>query len=151
MKLDTKTFVLVQQLIAYGFVGGLSSVLDLAIFVALTAAAFGPVAASIVSFTAATIANYFLSYFISFVRGRHSRRAEILRLVMVSLAGLVLNTLTVWALVAMGLLPLLAKVVAIGVVFGWNFIGRRMFVFERDLPPPVTSILRPENEPRRAG
>jgi hypothetical protein len=45
----------------------------------------------------------------------------------------------------------LAKVIAIGVVFGWNFIGRRMFVFERDLPPPVTTILRPENEPRRAG
>jgi putative flippase GtrA len=150
MKLDAKTSVLIQQLIAYGFVGGLSSAFDLGIFVALTAASLGAVAASIVSFTLATVVNYFLSYAVSFVRGRHSRRAEIVRLLMVSLAGLVLNTLVVWILTAVGAPAVLAKVAAIGVVFGWNFIGRRLFVFERDLPPPVTAILRSEAEPRRA-
>src|ERR1700761_4764074 len=150
MKMELKSSVVVQQLIAYALVGGLSSAFDLVLFVIISKTSLGPIVASIISFTAATDVNYFLSYAISFVRGRHSRRSEILRLIAVSLAGLVLNTLVVWMLMALGLPGVFAKMAAIGVVFVWNFIGRRLFVFERDLPPPVTAMLRPEGEPRRA-
>ena len=150
MTLNLKPSVMIQQLVAYAVVGGLSSAFDLVLFVTLSGTALGPIGASIVSFTAATVVNYFLSYVISFVRGRHSRKMEIIRLLGVSLAGLVLNTAVVWMLIKLGVPPVFAKMAAIGTVFIWNFIGRRLFVFERDLPPPVVAaMLRPEGAPRR--
>ncbi|MGH7025502.1 MAG: GtrA family protein [Caulobacteraceae bacterium] len=134
--------IAIQQLGAYLIVGGLSSVIDVGLFWLIAPHAASPIAASAASFTVATLANYFLSYAIAFVRGRYSRAGEIVRIVVISVVGLAVNTLAMWAGVYLGLPPLVAKIIAIPVVLIWNFMGRRLFVFERDRPPPILDLAK---------
>ena len=83
------------------------------------------------SFVAATFVNYFLSVRFVFVSGaRFRRRWELALVFVVSAVGLVLNQLILAAGVEMAHFPLLlAKLAATGVVFFWNYIARRLFVF----------------------
>ena len=129
-----------QQFVAYLVVGGLSSLVDVGGFVLISRALGRPLLASALSFTAATLANYFLSYMIAFVRARFSRAGEIWRIAAISVAGLGVNTLAMWAGLLLGAPPLLAKIVAVPIVLVWNFLGRRLFVFQTDLPPPALAL-----------
>lgn len=119
----------------YLVVGGLSFGVDIGAFVALQALATPVLAASALSFTAATGANYVLSYLLAFERGRFSRSTEIRRLLVVALVGLALNTGLVWLFVSMTpMTPVAAKVLAVPLVLAWNFLGRRWFVFRPQMP-----------------
>jgi putative flippase GtrA len=130
------------QFVLYLFVGGISSVLDIGGFAALQYAGVAYLAASTLSFIAATILNYVLSYVLAFTRGRHSPRSEIIRFWLVSLVGLLINTAVVWILVkALAAPPIWGKVVAVPVVLVWNFVGRRLFVFSKELPPAAMAIM----------
>ena len=83
------------------------------------------------SFVAATLVNYFLSVRFVFVSGaRFTRRWEMLLVFVVSAIGLAINQLILAACVEMAHAPLLvAKLAATGVVFFWNYLARRLFVF----------------------
>lgn len=130
------------QFMLYLFVGGLSSVLDVGGFLALQHAGIGYIMASVLSFIAATIVNYFLSYVLAFTRGKYSQRSEVIRFWLVSLVGLLINTIVVWLLVnEIGAMPIVGKVVAVPVVLVWNFAGRRVFVFHKDLPPAAVAMV----------
>jgi putative flippase GtrA len=130
------------QFVLYLFVGGISSVLDIGGFAALQYAGVAYLAASTLSFIAATVLNYVLSYVLAFARGKHSPRSEIIRFWLVSLVGLLINTAVVWLLVkALSAPPIWGKVVAVPVVLVWNFIGRRLFVFSKDLPPAAMAMV----------
>ncbi|HEY7900509.1 MAG TPA: GtrA family protein, partial [Caulobacteraceae bacterium] len=74
--------------------------------------------------------------------GRFSRRSEVARIAVVSLIGLGINTLAMWVGISLGLRPMVAKMIAVPVVLIWNFMGRRLFVFEREKPPPVVTSLQ---------
>ncbi len=130
------------QFVLYLFVGGISSVLDIGGFAALQYAGVAYLAASTLSFIAATILNYVLSYVLAFTRGKHSPRSEIIRFWLVSLVGLLINTAVVWLLVKLlSAPPIWGKVVAVPVVLVWNFVGRRLFVFSKELPPATMAIV----------
>ncbi|HTJ62288.1 MAG TPA: GtrA family protein [Alphaproteobacteria bacterium] len=130
------------QFVLYLFVGGISAVLDIGGFLALQYAGIGYIAASVSSFVAATILNYFLSYVLAFTRGKYSQRSEVIRFWLVSLVGLLINTIVVWLVVTeIGALPIVGKVVAVPVVLVWNFAGRRLFVFHKDLPPAAMAVV----------
>ena len=130
------------QFVLYLFVGGISAVLDIGGFIALQYAGVGYLVASAVSFIAATILNYFLSYILAFTRGKHSPRDENIRFWLVSLVGLAINTLAMRLFVrVLGAPPIVGKVVAVPVVLVWNFVGRRLFVFHKDLPPATLAMV----------
>jgi len=130
------------QFVLYLFVGGISSVLDVGGFIALQYAGVGYLVASAVSFIAATILNYFLSYILAFNRGKHSPRSENIRFWLVSLVGLAINTLAMRLFVrVLGTPPIVGKVVAVPVALVWNFVGRRLFVFHKDLPPATLAMM----------
>jgi putative flippase GtrA len=130
------------QFVLYLFVGGISAVLDVGGFVALQYAGVGYIVASVLSFVAATVLNYFLSYVLAFNRGKHSPRSEVIRFWLVSLVGLLINTLAMWLFVkVLGTPPIVGKVVAVPVVLVWNFVGRRLFVFHKDLPPATLAMI----------
>jgi len=130
------------QFVLYLFVGGISSVLDVGGFAALKYLGVQYLAASTLSFIAATILNYFLSYVLAFTRGKYSQRSEVIRFWLVSLVGLLINTAVVWLLVqAIGAQPLIGKIAAVPVVLVWNFVGRRLFVFHKDLPPTAMAMM----------
>ncbi len=126
---------LLAQFFWYLLVGGSAFVVEVATFIAFfMLMGFHWLPASIGAFILAQTANYYLSYFLAFRRGRFGRTEEISRLLAVSLVGLVLNTSFVWLFIALGYLPLAAKITAVPFVLGWNFIGRRLFVFHKDMP-----------------
>ena len=85
-----------------------------------------------VSFILATGANYFLSVRYVFGIGRRTRNERSFRLYLVSAVGIIAN-LGVLA-VGIDLLALhemVAKVFATAAVFGWNFLARYYFVFQK--------------------
>jgi putative flippase GtrA len=85
------------------------------------------------SFLAATAVNYILSITYVFESGvRFSKKTEWLVVLAVSGWGLILNQCSLWALIeAGGVHVLVAKVIATGCVFLWNYGVRRYFVFAR--------------------
>ena len=131
-----------MQFLLYLVVGGLSSCVDVGGFWLLVTMSVPLLAASVMSFIAATMLNYILSYQVAFVRGLHTPSSELVRFWLVSLFGLAMNTLIVWLVVGvLGATPVAGKLIALPIVLGWNFIGRRLFVFHRDLPPPALAHL----------
>ena len=131
----------VLQLGWYLIVGGSAFVIDIGCFVALTKIGVPVLLASALSFLMATVVNYFLCYKLAFLRGRFGRANEIVRLFGVALIGLGLNTLFVWLFIAyMRMLPVVAKVSAVPFVFGWKFLGRRLFVFHPEVPEATFTI-----------
>jgi putative flippase GtrA len=132
-----------MQFFLYLIVGGLSFVVDIGVFVGLREAAIPVITASVMSFIAATIANYQLSLLLAFERGRFRRHIELMRFLMVVLVGLGLNTALVWCFVyPCAMHPTVAKIAAVPIVLAWNYLGRQMLVFKDRIPVPVQAWLR---------
>lgn len=124
-----------MQFFLYLVVGGLSFIVEIATFVALRQAVVPVIAASVLSFIVATIANYLLSVVLAFQRGRFRRHVEMARFLSVVLVGLFLNTALVWCFVyPLSIPPLVAKIAVVPIVLIWNYIGRRLFVFSDQVP-----------------
>ena len=124
-----------KQIISYIFVGGVSSLFDIGVTYGLNYSGIYYVYASTAGFLFATIINYFLSYLVSFQRGKYNRVEEILRLFLVSLVALFLNTLIVYLTVEFFNFSLIiAKAIAIVLVLIWNFLARKFLVFFSYMP-----------------
>src|SRR5712672_2265180 len=131
-----------MQFLLYLIVGGLSFFVDIGIFVLLRMAEMSVIPASIVSFIAATGANYVLSTVLAFQGGRFRRHIELVRLA--------LNTGLVWLFVyPLGVDPTLAKILAVPIVLVWNYLGRRLLVFHDRLPTPMLKWLSSARRSRR--
>ena len=83
------------------------------------------------SFVIATLVNYYLGVRFVFVSGeRFERKWEIVLVYAVSAVGLVLNQAILALAVEVGRFALLpAKLTATGIVFFWNYLSRRHFIF----------------------
>ena len=129
---STTSFVDPRSIGRYFLVGGTCAAVDIGLFMLFAQFLGLPylrVAAG--SFTAATLLNYFLSVRFVFVSGlRYTPRWELALVFAVSLVGLGINQLILALCVEQWASPLLlAKVVATGSVFFWNYFARRMIVF----------------------
>ena len=118
----------------YFVVGGASAAVDFSIF-ALLFSGLGWhwfVAAS-VGFILATAFNYALSVYFVFTSGvRFAKRHEIGLVFLVSAVGLAMNQFALWVgFKQLGIDVYLAKVLATGAVFFWNFGARRYFIFRQ--------------------
>jgi putative flippase GtrA len=133
-----------MQFFLYLIVGGLSFFVDIGAFVGLRAIEVAVIPASVTSFILASAANYLLSVVLAFERGRFRRSIEILRFLTVVLVGLGLNTLLVWCFVyPLSIHPTAAKIVAVPIVLMWNYLGRRLLVFDNEIPVAVRAWLKP--------
>jgi putative flippase GtrA len=131
-----------MQFFLYLIVGGLSFIIEISTFLALRRAAMPVIPASVASFIVATLANYLLSVLLAFERGRFHRQVELARFLIVVLVGLMLNTTVVWIFAyPLAIHPTVAKIAAVPIVLIWNYLGRRMFVFDKRVPAPVQSWL----------
>jgi putative flippase GtrA len=126
------------QLVWYLVVGGLSFLADLAVFLSLLRLGVAP--AVVIGFAVGTLVNYALSRLLAFAGGRYHVPHEIVRLFIVALVGVALTLAAVLALTGLGLTPLAAKLVATALVFVWNYLGRRLFVFRPEMPEGTWSI-----------
>jgi putative flippase GtrA len=123
-----------MKFVRYFFVGGAAAALDFLIFALLTKVFHVPwFWSALISFTAATLLNYFLSIRFVFQSGvRFSRKHhEVLLVFLVSLIGLAINQAVLWLCIEKASIgPLIAKIIGTGVVFFWNYAARRHFVFK---------------------
>jgi dolichol-phosphate mannosyltransferase len=132
-----------MQFFLYLIVGGLSFLVEIAAFIGFRQLAMPVILASVASFIVATLANYLLSVVFAFQRGRFGRSAEMMRFLSVVLIGLALNTGLVWCFVyPLAIDPTIAKISAVPIVLVWNYLGRRMLVFDDRVPAPIQSRLR---------
>lgn len=87
--------------------------------------------ANLAGFVAGTVTNYFLCVRFVFASRIHTRWSiEMLLTVLVSLIGVGFETLLLYIghdVIGLGLV--IAKIFAAGVVFFWNYLARRYFVF----------------------
>ena len=129
------------QLGIYLIVGGICFCIDVGGFVALRSLKLPILAASVLSFITATLSNYLLCCGFVFSRGRFSRPEEIVRLFIIALVGLSLNSMVVLLLAQiLEFDPTLAKILAVVPVFAWNYLGRRTMVFD-GTPSPAVALL----------
>jgi putative flippase GtrA len=125
------------QLLWYLLVGGLSFLADLGIFAALVIMGVPAMLALVVAFALGTLVNYQLSRLLAFTGGRFRPTGEIMRIVVISLGGLGLTALLLAAMMAFGMSAVVARVIATPFAFGWNYFGRRLFVFHAEMPDGV--------------
>lgn len=125
---------LIQQFLKFGVVGVIAFAIDFGVLVFLTEV-FGlnPVVSATVSFVVSVIFNYAASMRYVFERREDmSRTREFVTFVILSVIGLGINDLLMWA--GTEFTPIdyrLIKIFATAVVMVWNFITRKMFLEAR--------------------
>ena len=128
------------QFLWYVVVGGLSFLTDLAVFVSLLSVGTPVMAALVVGFVIGTLTNYLLSRALAFTAGRFRPVSEVLRLFIVAAIGLMLTVALVFALMALGLPVVAAKIIATPIALIWNYFGRRIFVFHPQMPTAIWQL-----------
>ena len=119
------------QFALYVVVGGICFSIDIAGFVVLRSFGLPILTASAISFVTSTVVNYLLCCALVFRRGRFSRGEELLRLFAIAIGGLSLNSTALWVLAEILMIdPTLAKIIAVLPVIAWNYLGRRLIVFD---------------------
>jgi putative flippase GtrA len=110
----------------FAFVGAITTTLDVILFAGLTAAALMPAAANVLSYSCGILLSYILNRSWTFkVEGS---RVQAMKFVLSTLTGLVISTLLVSLLA--GFMPAMyAKLLSVPVVFVWNYLTARIWVF----------------------
>jgi putative flippase GtrA len=120
------------QVVRYAGVGGVAATVDIGFFYLFAnELRFPYLWVAPIGFLLATLVNYALSIvFVFSDQRRHSPHKELFLVYAVSLVGLLLNqgVLSIMVeVVSAGLMP--AKLTATGVVFAWNYLLRKHYVF----------------------
>lgn len=121
----------VKQLILYIVVGGIATVVEWAMFYLLdSVVSLNYMLATTIAFAVSTFANWAAGRLIMF-KGHESLLAELIKIYMTSIAGLLMNLFIMWvAIDCMGIPDFISKVVATGIVFFWNFAVRKLMIYK---------------------
>lgn len=120
------------KLYQYVIVGGLSACVDIGLFLVLNKVLpYHFMVAATISFVFATLFNYMLcNYFLFTEQHKHSSRKKVVLLYVVSCVGLLIHHSVLFSAVHWLAAPIiLAKILAMGSAFGWNFLSRKHLVF----------------------
>ncbi|NDJ54090.1 MAG: GtrA family protein [Chloroflexi bacterium] len=128
-----------KRILRFGLVGAVGTALDFGLLILLRTGLGWPTAlANVFSYSAGIVNNYGLNRLWTFPEARGKQVAiQLMQFSLVSLTGLALNTVIVVILerflAAVLTLPeldyVLAKIVATGLVFVWNFAANRWWTF----------------------
>lgn len=137
-KLLNKVFVQASenafvQLFRYAFVGGLAFVVDFGLLALLTEKCGMPyLLSACFGFAGGLLANYLLSIKWVFNKQTADSASAVIDFIMFAVIGLIglgLNALIMWtATEKFGSHYLISKIISTIIVFGWNFIGRRVLI-----------------------
>lgn len=119
---------IVVEAIKYLFVGGICTILDFSLlFILKEYLSVNYVIASMISFSASVVLNYFLcTLWIFKTRVIKNRYGEFMIYVIISVVGLFINTGLIWLFTEMFSIPVLfSKVLGTPIVLIWNFFGRK--------------------------
>ena len=122
-----------KKFISYFFVGGLAALVEwLTFFIFNSFSSY--FIATIIAFIVATTVNYFLGKKWTF-KSYQKRKMDVVAVFVVSGIGLLLNLLFMYLLVEIIKIPyeLLDKIIATGLVFIWNYLSRRIFIYNKKI------------------
>ena len=122
---------LIAQFMKFGVVGVIAFIIDYGLLALLTEL-FGInyLVSATISFTASVVFNYAASMRYVFTHKEEmSRRREFIIFVVLSIVGLVINNVILWAGVELlHVHYLIVKIFATAVVMAWNFVTRKIFL-----------------------
>ena len=122
------------QLIRYTFVGGFAFVIDFSLLWLLTDIChIHYLASASLSFIAGLVVNYFISTKWVFDKSKVSnKKLEFLFFGLIGVVGLGLNDLFIWLLTDLGGFHyLMSKIIAVFLVYLWNFFARKYLLFKK--------------------
>ncbi|OFU50727.1 GtrA family protein [Aerococcus sp. HMSC10H05] len=123
---------LISQIIKFGLVGIIATVLDFLVLTVLTEfLGIHYLLSAAIAFTVATVFNYIASmkYVFASRYGKGQKHQELFIFVVLSLIGLGLNQVFMWFVVEITVLHyIIAKVLATLLVMAWNFISRKIWL-----------------------
>ncbi len=127
---------LFKQIVKFIFVGGTAFVIDYLVMVFLTEVFnINYLVSSVISFCVSVIYNYVMSTVWVFeVDKEKSKTQTFAMFIILSVIGLIINTIVMWLLVdGTNLMPYtIAKIIATAVVMVYNFISRKIFLEKKD-------------------
>jgi putative flippase GtrA len=88
---------------------------------------------ALVSFAIATLVNYFLSIKYVFKSGaRYTKSTEIFAVYIVSFFALLINEIILYVLIDLLFIEMIfSKIMATGIVFSWNYLIRKNYIFKK--------------------
>ena len=127
-----------KQFLSYFGVGGASALVEWAVFTVLETRLNTPyLLATLIAFVFSTTANWILGRLFTFRKSsyREKRLKEAALVFLVSGVGLIFNLLLMYLFVDMigmntHLLKTCAKILATGIVFLWNFLSRKLWIYK---------------------
>lgn len=139
---------LIEQILKFAVVGGISFVVDFLVYgVSCNILGIHYIISGVLGFVISVIVNYLLSMRFVFVsKGDMSKGSEFVVFVILSLIGMVLNSVILFVcidviymhwmwlqnLINIDVMNLTAKIVATGVVMVYNFISRKIFLEKKE-------------------
>ena len=123
----------IKKFISYFFVGGIAALVEWATF-ALFNSFTNYLIATIIAFIIATTVNYILGKIWTFKNYQKSKK-DVIAVFVVSGIGLLLNMLFMYLLVDVIKFPyeMIAKIISTGLVFIWNYLSRRIFIYKKEI------------------
>ena len=126
----------IRQFLSYFGVGGVAAIVEWMSFFLLDRIGIPYLTATIMAFIIATFVNWFLGKTFTFKESTYKdkRTKEIFLVFLVSAIGLGFNLLLMYFFVDIigmneGLLKTGAKILATGIVFIWNFLSRKKWIY----------------------
>lgn len=120
----------IKKIISYFFVGGMSAVIEWIVFWIVNSFLDYNIAV-VISFLLATLFNYYLGKVLTFKNNKHSKK-DIISIYIVSGIGLIFNILlmNIFIQIMHFSNEIIAKILSTGLVFIWNYISRRIFIYK---------------------
>lgn len=139
---------LIEQILKFAVVGGISFVVDFLVY-AISANVLGIhyIIAGVLGFVISVIVNYVLSMKFVFVsKDDMSKQSEFVIFVILSLIGMVLNSVILYicidliymnwlwlqGVITIKIMNLAAKIIATGIVMVYNFVTRKIFLEKKE-------------------
>lgn len=121
-----------KQFFIYLIVGGLATIVEWVAFYGLNyKVGINYMVATALAFVVSTFANWAFGRLLLF-HGKYNIFKELARIYAASIIGLLINLCIMWVGVNKIMLPaMIAKVIATGVAFFWNFIIRKFFIYKK--------------------
>ncbi len=130
----------IKQFLSYFGVGGISALVEWAVFSLLEYLLDMPyLLATILAFIFSTTTNWFLGRTFTFKKSAYKdkKAKEIFLVFLVSAIGLGFNLLLMYLFVDVfgmntNLLKTIAKILSTGIVFIWNFLSRKLWIYREN-------------------
>lgn len=130
----------IRQFISYFAVGGIAALTEWICFFMLVSFTTMPyLPATVIAFLVSTTVNWYLGRTFTFKNSRYNENQvrEIIFVFLVSAIGLGFNLVLMYIFVAgldmnTTLLKTIAKIISTGIVFVWNYLSRKYFIYNTE-------------------